>query len=93
MLPIGKETPLLRQCVNMWLAGTDQLEFTVTDITGDLNETHDFYHTVDLKKSVGNELIRLERHHKLTSRKGIKGVDGSGVGRPPRVYKKNMIFL
>lgn len=92
MKPISQKTPYLRKCVNEWLANSKTNEFHVNDISYELTEKYDDLIDLDITKAVSNELIRLERHHKLTSRKGIKGVDSSGVGRPPRVYKKNMIF-
>ena len=82
------ETPFVRQCINVWLAGTTLKEFTVSDIMEDIVLPPDTRLSVDLCKAVSNELIRLETQHRLLSRKGIKGFDGCGVGRPPRVYHK-----
>lgn len=82
------ETPFIRQCIGLWMAGTKLTEFTVADIQTALHEAHTSLFTQDLCKAVSNELIRLETKHRLLSRKGIKGVDGCGVGRPPRVYRK-----
>ena len=81
-------TPFVRQCVGLWIAGTKLGEFTVSDLQTALQEEHTALLDVDLCKAVSNELIRLETKHKLLSRKGIKGLDGCGVGRPPRVYRR-----
>lgn len=86
-------TPYVRSCVNLWLADTTLKEFSVSDILPDLERKHKELSALpSLCKSVSNELVRLQTAHKLLSRKGIKGVDGSGVGRTPRAYRKNMIF-
>lgn len=86
-------TPFVRSCVNLWLAETLLTEFTVSNIISDLADKHPGLDELpSLCKSVSNELVRLETAHKLKSRAGIKGVDGSGVGRTPRAYRKNMIF-
>lgn len=86
-------TPFIRSCVNLWLAETVLPEFTVSQIISDLAKKHPGLHELpSLCKSVSNDLVRLETAHKLLSRSGIKGVDGSGVGRTPRAYRKNMIF-
>lgn len=82
------ETPYMRQRIALWLAGTTLYEFTVSDIMQGVDIPADSVQTVDLCKAVSNELIRLETQHRLLSRKGVKGVDGCGVGRPPRVYHK-----
>lgn len=82
------ETPFIRECINLWLASNTLKEFTVADIQTALQDTHKSLYTLDLCKAVSNELIRLETKHRLLSRKGIKGIDGCGVGRPPRVYRK-----
>lgn len=86
-------TPFVRACVHLWLAETTLTEFSVHHVTGDLSEKHSGLDDLpSLCKTVSNELVRLETAHKLISRKGVKGFDGSGVGRTPRVYRKNMIF-
>jgi hypothetical protein len=86
-------TPYVRSCVNLWLASTTLLEFSVSDIVPELERKHEGLSELPcICKSVSNELVRLETAHKLLSRKGIKGVHGSGVGRTPRAYRKNMIF-
>ena len=93
-MPITNEiTPFVRSCVNLWLAETVLTEFTIADITPNLEEKHPgLKGLASICKTVSNELVRLQTAHKLLSRKGIKGVDGCGVGRTPRVYRKNMIF-
>lgn len=93
-MPVVNEiTPFIRACVNLWLAETLLTEFTVSQIISDLAEKHPGLDELpSLCKSVSNELVRLQTAHKLRSRKGIKGLDGGGVGRTPRVYRKNMIF-
>lgn len=85
-------TPFLRQCVNLWLAGWTKPEFTVTDVSTGLYQAHTAFIDVDMTKAISNELVRLETRHKLVSRRGVKGVDGSGIGRPPRVYRKLVMF-
>lgn len=93
-MPIKNEiTPFIRACVNLWLAETVLTEFTVSQIISDLAEKHPGLDELpSLCKSVSNELVRLQTAHKLYSRMGVKGFDGNGVGRTPRVYRKNMIF-
>lgn len=85
-------TPLVRKTVNEWLADTTLSEFTVADVLSSVANSPGLNELVSACKSVSNELVRLETAHKLLSRVGVKGVDGCGVGRTPRVYRKNMIF-
>lgn len=86
-------TPFVRACVNLWLAETLLTEFTVSQIISELSLKHPSLKELpSLCKSISNELVRLQTAHKLYSRKGIKGFDGNGIGRTPRVYRKNMIF-
>lgn len=87
MLRQNETTPFVRQCVNLWIAGTKLKEFTVSEVQTDLWEAHSGLLDLDLCKAISNELIRLETKHRLLSRRGIKGVDGCGLGRPPRVYR------
>lgn len=89
---VNQVTPYVRSCVNLWLAGSTLKEFTVSELIQDLEGQHETLQGVDLCKAISNELIRLETQHKLLSRKGVKGFDGCGMGRPPRVYRRNMIF-
>ena len=86
MVAISDKTPFVRQCVNLWIAGCKQNEFTVSDIVQDLSKRYPALVVVDVLKAVSNELQRLQTKHKLASRKGVKGVDGCGMGRPPRVF-------
>lgn len=81
-------TPYVRQCVNLWLAQTTMHEFTVSEVSSGIEDKHEALEGVDLSKSVSNELVRHETLGLLISRKGVKGVDGCGTGRPPRVYRK-----
>lgn len=85
-------TPFVRQCVYMWIAHNLHHEFTVAHLISDLQHKHRELAELDLCKAISNELIRLERFHKLGSRQGVKGEDGCGQGRPPRVYKRKIIF-
>lgn len=85
-------TPLVRKTVNEWLADTSLSEFTVADVLTSIENNPGLKELVSACKSVSNELVRLETAHKLVSRMGVKGFDGCGVGRTPRVYRKNMIF-
>lgn len=80
-------TKFVRECISLWIAGTQLKEFTVSELQSDLQERHRLL-DVDLCKAVSNELIRLESKHRLLSRRGVKGLDGCGLGRPPRVYRK-----
>lgn len=89
---VNQVTPYVRSCVNLWLAGCTLAEFTVSELIQALEGQHETLVGVDLCKAISNELIRLETQHKLLSRKGVKGFDGCGQGRPPRVYRRNMIF-
>lgn len=85
-------TPYIRQCIHLWLAGTDLQEFTVWEVTRGLERDHSTFADIDISKAVSNELQRLERWHKLGSRKGVKGEAGCGLGRPPRTFYKKIIF-
>lgn len=82
----NESTPFVRACVNLWIAGTTLVEFTVAEVITDLQVTHQSLTRIDLSKAVSNELYRLETKHKLQSKKGIRGVHGCGIGRTPRVY-------
>lgn len=89
------QTPAIRQCVNNWLATYTEIEqFTVSSVCSDIADDEVFI-SVDASKAVHNELARLETQHKLKSRPGCiddKATLSPGVGRPPRVYWRNMIF-
>lgn len=88
-------TPFIRQCIYMWIAGNNLEEFTVWEVQRGVESAHkalEELKDLDLSKAVSNELQRLERWHKLGSRKGIKGEGGCGLGRPPRVFYRKIIF-
>lgn len=92
MTPKNVETPFIRQCVALWLAGHDDPEFTSIRIASDLQDKHPALRDINITKAVSNELIRLEGKHKLGSRKGTSD-DWCGNGRPPKLYRKKVKFL
>lgn len=67
-------------------------EFTVWEVQRGVEKAHKALEDLDLSKAISNELQRLERWHKLGSRKGIKGEGGCGLGRPPRVFYRKIVF-
>ncbi len=87
--PTNKETPFIRQCINLWFAGNKLSEFNVTVITNAIILANPVLQgsDSDVSKAVSNDLARRESIGILTSRKGVKG-EGSGMGRPPRMYSK-----
>lgn len=85
-------TPFIRQCVYMWIAGNPLSEFTVWEVQRGVEKAHKVVADLDLSKAVSNELQRLEWQHKLGSRKGIRGEGGCGLGRPPRVFYRKIVF-
>jgi hypothetical protein len=94
MLKMSSSTPIVRRHVNNWLSSWSWEFFTILDIL-DCSKTHSVFdrlEDIDPVKSVSNELIRLERHHKLAGLSPDKHRRQGRMGRPPKVYKKNMIF-
>ena len=80
-------TPFVRSCVALWLAGTTEDQWSVADVIACLKQAHTSLEAIDVSKAVSNELVRLEYIGKLVSHKGTLE-DGCGVGRPPRVYRR-----
>lgn len=88
---IKGHTPVIREYVHEWLSLRDS-DFSVSDLIRDHEDVSTDLDSVELCKAIGNELARLERRHKLSSRHGVKGVDGCGVGRTPKVFSIKVKF-
>ena len=88
---IKEHTPMIREYVHEWLSSRTN-DFNVSDIIRDHEGVSTGLDSIYLCKAISNELARLERRHKLSSRHGVKGVDGCGVGRTPKVFSIKVEF-
>lgn len=89
---IKDHTPMIREYVHEWLSLRSS-DFTVADLIRDHGDVATGLDSIELCKAIGNELARLVRRHKLSNRKGVKGVDGCGIGRTPNVFSIKVKFI
>lgn len=88
---IKGHTPMIREYVHEWLSSRLD-DFSIADLIRDHEDVSTGLGSVELCKAISNELMRLERRHRLSSRHGVKGVDGCGVGRTPKVFSIKVKF-